>query len=254
MSKPLQNTDAFVDLGYPEGHFFCEKFLSSPEFTSDLLKEINKKFKIEKRSPKKDKEGYAYNLAQAIRFKELSANDLLLEYVKKPRVWLSFKIGSCSNYPDINKPEILLKQFGEVGWYGPIKEFNSSKVWYIKTHKFDHHIPQEAYIDHDGKTKSFDLASIRWPIIAEVDEKYLALHWMVFLAANLSLVLEVNCLFGYTFPRHLRNCKVCLSANGNILNFIHYCCMSFWTNIVRTMALNIIGVIREFVQNPLVLI
>lgn len=177
MSKPLQNTDAFVDLGYPEGYFFCEKFLSSPEFTSDLLKEINKKFKVEKRSPKKDKEGYAHNLAQAIRFNELSENDLLLEYVKKPRVWLSFKLGSYLNHPVLNNPENLLKQFGGVGWYGPIKELNSSKVWYIKTHKFDHHIPQEAYIDHDGKTKSFYLASIRWPIIAEVDEKYLALHW-----------------------------------------------------------------------------
>ena len=177
MSKSLQNPDAFVDIGYPDGDLFCEKFLSSPEFTSDLLKEINKKFDVEKRSSKKDKEGYAHNLAQAIRFNELSANNLLLEYVKKPRIWLSFKLCSCLNCPALNNPQHLLTQFGGNGWYGPIKESNNSKVWYIKIHKFDHYIPRETYIDIDGKTKSFDIASIRWPIIAEVDEKYLAIHW-----------------------------------------------------------------------------
>jgi len=169
--------DAFLDLGYPDGDFFCEKFLSSPEFTSELLKQINKKFNIEKRSPKKDKEGYAHNLTQAIRFNELNTNDLLLEYVKKPRTWLSFKLGSCLNYPELKQPKNLLKEFGEAGWYGPIKESNSSKIWYVKTHKFDHHIPRKADIDIDGQTKSFDTASIRWPVIAEVDEKYLAIHW-----------------------------------------------------------------------------
>jgi len=177
MSKSLQNPDAFVDIGYPDGDLFCEKFLSSPEFTSDLLKEINKKFDVEKRSYKKDKEGYAQNLAQAIRFNELSKNNFLLEYVKKPKTWLSFKLGSYLNCPTLNNPENLLTQFGVIGWYGPIKESNSSKVWYVKIHKFDHCIPREAYIDIDGKTKSSDIASIRWPVIAEVDEKYLAIHW-----------------------------------------------------------------------------
>lgn len=213
MSKSLQNPDAFVDLRYQEGDFFCEKFLSSPEFTSELLKEINKKFTVEKRSSKKDKEGYAHNLAQALRFNELNASDLLLEYVKKTRTWLSFKIGSCLNYPTLNNPKNLLTQFGGNAWYGPIKESNSSKVWYVKTHKFDHYISREAYTDIDGKTKSFDIASIRWPIIAEVDEKYLAIHWDGFSRSESQSSTRNQLPFWLYIPKAFEELQVLLSGN-----------------------------------------
>jgi hypothetical protein len=170
--KPY-NPDAFLDQNYPSGYSFCQKFLSSPEFTIEFLRDFN----VLKRSGLKTKEGYASDLAGALDNREISANEVLLKYVKKPRTWLSFKQGSYSKSPQLKPPEELLSSFGEPGWYGPIKESVGSKVWYIYTHRIDHYIPREDYSDHEGNQKTYDIAYIRWPIIAEVSKKYVALSW-----------------------------------------------------------------------------
>ena len=67
MTVKLKNPDAFLDVGYLEGYPFCQKFLSSPEFTVDFLKSFN----VFRRSDLKTKEGYAINIAGAIEQKEL---------------------------------------------------------------------------------------------------------------------------------------------------------------------------------------
>ena len=41
MTVKTKNPDAFLDVGYLEGYPFCQKFLSSPEFTVDFLKSFN---------------------------------------------------------------------------------------------------------------------------------------------------------------------------------------------------------------------
>jgi hypothetical protein len=171
MTVKPKNPDAFLDVGYLEGYPFCQKFLSSPEFTVDFLKSFN----VFRRSVLKTKEGYAINIAGAIEQKELDYNDLLIKYAQKPRVWLSLMQGTYSETPQLKSPKDLLFSFGESGWYGPIREPAISKVWYIYTCRVEHYIPRE-YVE-GGNTKNFDVAYIRWPVIAEVGEKYVALSW-----------------------------------------------------------------------------
>jgi len=172
MTVKTKNPDAFLDVGYLEGYPFCQKFLSSPEFTVDFLKSFN----VSRRSDLKTKEGYAINIAEATESGEIDLNDLLIKYVKKPRVWLSLMQGAYSGTPQLKDPISLFFTFGESGWYGPIREATSSKVWYIYTCCVEHYIPRE-YVDKEGNTKTFDIAYIRWPVIAEVGEKYVALSW-----------------------------------------------------------------------------
>lgn len=172
MTVKLKSPDAFLDVGYLEGYPFFQKFLSSPEFTVDFLKSFN----VSRKNNLKTKEGYAINIAEATESGEIDFNDLLIKYVKKPRVWLSLMQGSSSETPQLKDPLSLFCTFGESGWYGPIREATSSKVWYIYTCRIEHYIPRE-YVDKEGNTKTFDIAYIRWPVIAEVGEKYVGLSW-----------------------------------------------------------------------------
>lgn len=173
MGKKSYNTEAFLDVGYPQGYAFCQKFLSSPEFTVAFLKSL----KAPKVSDLKTKEGYAIDLATAIDSGKFKSDEFILKYVKKPRTWLSFKQGNYSKVPQLKSPDELLVSFGETGWYGPVQDPEGSRVWYIYTRKIGHHIPKETYSDHEGKQKTYDIANIRWPVVAEVTSKYVALTW-----------------------------------------------------------------------------
>lgn len=170
--KPY-NPDAFLDQNYPSGSPFCQKFLSSPEFTIEFLRD----FKVLKRSGLKTKEGYADDLARALCNKEINPIEVILKYINKPRTWLSIKQGGYSKFPQLKPPEELLSSFGEPGWYGPIKDPTQSRIWYIYTRRIEHYIPREAHNDHEGNQKTYDIAYIRWPVIAEVSQKYVALSW-----------------------------------------------------------------------------
>ncbi|HEY9853374.1 MAG TPA: hypothetical protein V6D28_28130 [Leptolyngbyaceae cyanobacterium] len=173
MGGKLYNPDAVLDQNYPSGYSFCQKFLSSPEFTVEFLKDFN----VFKRTDLKTKEKYAIDVAEALFNKEISPHEVLVKYVKKPRTWLSIKQGTYSQFPQMKSPEELLSSFGEPGWYGPIRDPASSRIWYIYTRRIEHYIPREAYTDHEGNRKTYDIAYIRWPIIAEVSQKYVALSW-----------------------------------------------------------------------------
>jgi hypothetical protein len=108
MSSNTKKPDAFLDQGYPSGYSFRQKFLSSPEFTIDLLKG----FPIIKRSELRSKEGYAVDVAGAIENKELSPEAVLLRFVQKPRTWLSLKIGTHSKTPQLKAAkEVPLHRF-----------------------------------------------------------------------------------------------------------------------------------------------
>ena len=100
MTVKLKSPDAFLDVGYLEGYPFCQKFLSSTEFTVDLLKSFN----VSRKNNSKTKEGYAINIAEATESGEIDFNDLLIKYVKKPRVWLSLMQGSSSETPQLKDP------------------------------------------------------------------------------------------------------------------------------------------------------
>lgn len=112
------------------------------------------------------KEVLALRIADALETGKLTPEQILLPYVKQSRTWLSLKKGSCTITPNLNSAEILLTQFGQDGWYGPIHEVTQpEKKWYIRTYKID---------DSTSQTNKRD---IRWSVIAEVAKDYVAFSW-----------------------------------------------------------------------------
>ena len=159
--------NAFVDCGFSPGSEFCVKFLSSKEFTVDILQELILSGKRNLR-----KHEVASRVADAFEKGKLTSDKILLAYVKQPRIWLSIKIGLHLCTPTLNSPALLLSEFGEEGWYGPIQESNQKKKWYIRTYKSIDYL-----LTKSGGTSQINSRNIRWSIIAEVTENYVALSW-----------------------------------------------------------------------------
>ncbi|MBF2066896.1 MAG: hypothetical protein IGS39_21135 [Calothrix sp. C42_A2020_038] len=121
------NINAFVDCGFPPGRDFSVKFLSSKEFTADILRGL---ISSGQRNLRKDE--VASKVADALEKGKLTPNEVLLEYVKQPRTWLSIQIGLHKSTPTLNSPALLLSEFGEEGWYGPIQEPNKLKKYKLE--------------------------------------------------------------------------------------------------------------------------
>jgi hypothetical protein len=158
---------AFVDNGYSQGSEYCRQFLSSPEFKQKTLLSIlgypltrsNKKIELSQK------------ITESLEKKQISDNEVLLAYVKQPRMWLSLKTGEHSQIPRLMPPAQLLDQFGEEGWYGPIVDSNSPRIWYIRTHKVINRLGDT------GEIRPIEGSYIRWSVIAEIDDNYVAFSW-----------------------------------------------------------------------------
>ena len=50
----------------------------------------------------------------------LSADQILLPYIRRSRQWLSFGLGKAQAKPEKKEPKLLLNEFGRDGWYGPL--------------------------------------------------------------------------------------------------------------------------------------
>ncbi|WP_235006819.1 hypothetical protein [Calothrix rhizosoleniae] len=73
----------------------------------------------------------------------------------------------------MNPSESLLTEFGEDGWYGPIQELNNEQQkWYIRTYKVTDYVHRGI-----GIAGELDERHIRWSVVAEVGENYIALYW-----------------------------------------------------------------------------
>lgn len=163
-----EKVKAFVDHYYPDEFSFCRNYLASPEFTLQMLKSLSSSSGNQLR-----KEELAFKITQALEQGSLDPKKVLLTYVKRPRMWLSLKRVWYQKSPEFRDPTLLLKTFGEQGWYGPVKEITTSRIWYIKIHE----IPDFSYIGEGENRKIDKERRIRWPIIAEVTSTYIALTW-----------------------------------------------------------------------------
>jgi hypothetical protein len=170
-------TEAFIDKGFSDSKTFCTQFLYSSDFTLGTLKALVK------RGKSKAKYELATSLAGSLESQQISKDEVLLAFVQQPRKWLSFKIGRCTQHPVHGSAEILLTEFGEEGWYGPIKDVDSSRVWYIRTHKVPFY---EQGISQAGEALQGELLRqsssvatyrIRWTVLAEIGVNYMALSW-----------------------------------------------------------------------------
>jgi hypothetical protein len=172
-TKGKISIEAFIDQGFPEGKTFCTQFLYSPEFSSNILRALSKS------GGNKTKYDLADSLAISLVNQTLSPEEILRAFVKQPRKWLSFKIGHCKKEPIFEPAKKLLTEFGKDGWYGPIGDQNSSRKWYIRTHKVPFYEKTYKASESLGANSISPVAEykIRWTVIAEVDEHYVALSW-----------------------------------------------------------------------------
>jgi hypothetical protein len=159
--------NAFVDNGFPSGIDFCFQFLSSPEFNVVTLRKL-----APSASSKEKKQELALRIAHALDQDQLTLNQVLLEYVKQPRMWLSLKQGQCEKTCNFKSPAQLLREFGEQGWYGPITDSTNHRKWYIHISKIPDYVRRGS-----GEASQVEKRYIRWPVIAEVSHNYVALHW-----------------------------------------------------------------------------
>ncbi|NEQ66724.1 MAG: hypothetical protein F6K21_14695 [Symploca sp. SIO2D2] len=166
-ARHLRSPQAFVDHGFPSGIDFCIQFLSSPEFNTTTLKKL-----APSASSKEKKQDLAIRIAHALEKGQLPLNQVLLEYVKQSRAWLSLKQGQCEKTPELKSPELLFWEFGEEGWYGPITDSTNLRKWYIHISKIPDYV-----LRGSGEASQVDKRDIRWSVIAEVSSNYVALHW-----------------------------------------------------------------------------
>ncbi|MBD2356652.1 hypothetical protein H6G41_18810 [Tolypothrix sp. FACHB-123] len=159
--------NAFVDNGYAPGREFCEKFLSSSEFTVETLRLISSG------SGRVQKAELALHITDNFEKGKLTSDEILIAYVKQPRTWLSLKLGTCTHTPKLYSSELLLKEFGQDAWYGPIQEPNQpNKKWYIRTYRIVDRVRRGT-----GIAGQLDERYIRWSVIAEVGKDYTAFYW-----------------------------------------------------------------------------
>lgn len=170
------SANAFVDRGFSSGDEFCLRFLSSPEFNIKTLRRL-----APSAPGQQKKEEIAARIINALERGQLAPDEVLLEYVKQPRTWLSIKQGPCVRTPNISPPAAILREFGEQGWYGPIRDRASSRKWYVRVHN----VPYHEYVGI-GEARTVEEHRIRWTTIAEVGSNYIALSWNGFTFTQLT--------------------------------------------------------------------
>jgi hypothetical protein len=189
-------SNAFIDDNFPQGKEFLVNFLNSPEFNLDTLRKIkpsnssrSKKFEI------------AQDIAVAFEKGDLSANQILLPYVKRSRQWLSFRLGQVQAKSKQKNPKLLLNEFGNEGWYGPLQDNQNNNNYYIRIQKIT---------DYSDR-------SIRWTVIAEVSSSHIALSWNGFTllsATDSKIERQVQFAFWKFIPEYFEEisefCKVML--------------------------------------------
>lgn len=176
LSQSRAGVEAFVDRGFPDSKIFCIQFLYSSEFSVNTLKSLVKSGKSQQ------KYDLAVSLATALENQTIDSEEVLLAFAQQPRKWLSFKVGNCEEYPTLTTASNLLTDFGEEEWYGPIKDLETTRRWYIRTHKVPFY--EQVYHAEGGsegeiaeQAQSVAAYQIRWTVLAELGTNYIALSW-----------------------------------------------------------------------------
>lgn len=156
-----------IDEGYEEGIEFCQALLRSGEFSLPMLRRFG--------GTGSDKESVAAAVAEGLISGEVDADKLLLDFCSAPRFWLYLGLpqrdfedpaqqsDSASFFTAFGKPKT---------WYGPVSSPDGKTTWMVHAATIKHFVASEA-----GGVKNYRQARVRWHVIAEIGETYVALHW-----------------------------------------------------------------------------
>lgn len=221
------SANAFVDRGFPLGSEFCLRFLSSPEFNITTLRRL-----VPSAASQQKKEDIASSITNALERGQLAPDEILLEYVKQSRTWLSIKQGPCAKTPNIKPPDTILREFGEEGWYGPIRDRASSRKWYIRVHN----VPYHEYVGI-GEARTVEKHRIRWTTIAEVDLDYVALSWNGFTFTQLTdyqIDTPAQFPFWNYIPGFFNELGDCCQSQWEYPNFHRLVLHNMWDKYLNT--------------------
>lgn len=165
----MSSTNVFIDYGF-EDEIFRQQFISQ-EFAIQALREL-----ASTSVGKNAKEALVEKVIKDLRTGQLTMDDILLNYVKRPRMWLSFKLGQYTELPkDLNPASQLIDSFGDDGWYGPVLDQDSDKAWLIRIHQVT-----ELYYVGIGEARQTAERKYRWTVVAELSSTHTALSWYGF--------------------------------------------------------------------------
>lgn len=165
--KVLTWDDGFDDDGFLDS--FLDQELTSPT----LVKLISNAGSTVKGSPKKEK--LIERTIKLVNLGKIEPEDILIEYIKSPRMWLSFKLGIHKETPKKEDPSSLLKKFGDAGWYGPIYDKLENSAYYIHITKIAEPLSYDEEKNEVTKNRYY-----RWSVVAKITSSYVALSWYGF--------------------------------------------------------------------------
>jgi hypothetical protein len=214
--------DAFIDYGYSElpKNLFAEKFLESPDFTVQLLRQINGK-----KGSSENKEKIAKLIAEKISQKILDPEEVMLNYLAKPRGWLSFKTGKYSLLPERKSVDLLLEEFGDSDWYGPLYSSDGLSVWYARVQE----IQNLAYLGIDAARTLDTKQRIRWIVAAELRNNYVALHWDGFsYGVGTERLRQAQFPYWWYIPKYFQELSNMTQSNWEDPNFTELVLKKLW--------------------------
>lgn len=160
----------FINHDYTTGEQFCQQFLLSSDFNTETLRQLTQT------SSKETKDKIVTKIVNQFLKGQISAEDILLAYIKQSRTWLSFRLRLRQDYametPKLKAAKTLLTEFGQEDWYGPILSLDTKNKWYIRVKKIKDYIRVGS-----GSASKIDERDIRWTVIAEIGDDYIALFW-----------------------------------------------------------------------------
>ena len=166
--------EAFVMRPDIPDEYFLAECLNTHDFRVDELKAICKE--LGELSSGRSKIEFANRImayiGQIAQRREPTARVIARQFVRRPRSWLSLKIGSVAERPRLANIHELFFGQGEEQWYGPLSNSDDKAEiqWYVRPVFIDHWITGT---DDHGPQKHI----IRWLCWARVGSGVVSLHW-----------------------------------------------------------------------------
>ncbi len=181
---------AFVLYNF-EPTLFFERFLQSPDFTVDELRQMTKDWDVT--GSKSTRNDVVNTIMTSLGETTLDtlAPRVMPYLLKRPKEWLSLRVGEVKRTPDQGAPATLATSRGEEEWYGPLcrQDDTASARWYIRPCFFEHWEN-----DANGQPRR---SEIRWLCFARVEPQNISLHWRGFSYSESEQTVDKNTQFPY---------------------------------------------------------
>jgi hypothetical protein len=178
-STKKQSRQIFADKGWPSGQPFFQAFLSSPEVNLNTLQVLS-----DNSSKKLVKNQLADILSQKYYNSEAFAYLFWKTYVLQHRSWCAIRLFDSLSAPEFRSPNILLREMGEEGWYGPISTGEATTQYYLRVFHFQDHLRKSRDEIAVGSSNPYEFCKLRWITVLKITPQAMCLSWDGFTRAK----------------------------------------------------------------------